>query len=160
MRAPQGADRVQEFVEAVGAFFEEGGLPRMAGRIFGYLLISVPPEQSLEAIAQALSTSKASISTNTRLLIQIGMLERLKRPGDRKVYYRIRPGSFYTAVKAQLERITRFRLLSEEGLELLADQPPELRARLMELREMYAFFERELPAVLARWEATHKEKQP
>ena len=160
MAVPQGANRVQEFVEAVGSFFEEGGLPRMAGRIFGYLLVSIPPEQSLEAIAQALSASKASISTNARLLTQIGMLERLKRPGDRRTYYRIRPESFYAAVKAQLERLRRFRLLTEQGLELLADRPPELRARLMEIHEMYAFFEREFPAILERWEATRKEKQP
>ena len=38
-------DEERNFVEDVGVVFEKTGLPRMAGRMFGWLLISDPPYQ-------------------------------------------------------------------------------------------------------------------
>jgi len=38
------------FIEDIGLFFEQLGLPRMAGRILGVLLISDPPAQSIDDI--------------------------------------------------------------------------------------------------------------
>jgi len=36
----------KHFVEEVGIFFEQTGMPRMAGRILGWLMISNPPHQT------------------------------------------------------------------------------------------------------------------
>ena len=64
-------DRLQakdkQFVEEVGIVFEQTGLPRMAGRILGWLLIAEPPHQSTEQLINALMASKGSISSMTRL---------------------------------------------------------------------------------------------
>ncbi|MFQ3629252.1 MAG: MarR family transcriptional regulator, partial [Cyanobacteriota bacterium] len=75
------------FVEEVGLMFELIGLPRMAGRIFGWLLISQPPHQSSGELAEVLQASKGSISSMTRLLIQLGLIERLPLPGDRRDFF-------------------------------------------------------------------------
>ena len=48
----------QHFVEEVALVFEEIGLIRMAGRILGWLLISNPPYQSADELAEALQASK------------------------------------------------------------------------------------------------------
>ncbi len=63
-------------------FFEEMGFPRMAGRILGWLLICDPPEQSAGQLAGVLQASKGSLSTMTRLLIQMGLVERVGLPGS------------------------------------------------------------------------------
>ena len=42
----------QWFVEEAGIVFEQTGLPRMAGRIFGWLLICDPPHQSTDQLAE------------------------------------------------------------------------------------------------------------
>ena len=44
----------QHFVEEVGLLFEHAGLPRMAGRILGWLLICDPPHQSPGELAEVL----------------------------------------------------------------------------------------------------------
>ena len=80
----------RQFAEEVGIVFEQTGVPRMAGRILGWLLISDPPHQSMEQITRDLLASKGSISTMTRLLIQIGLIERLSLPGVRRDYFRLR----------------------------------------------------------------------
>ena len=54
----------KQFAEEVGIVFEQTGLPRMAGRILGWLLIAEPPHQSTEQLINALMASKGSISTD------------------------------------------------------------------------------------------------
>lgn len=125
----------------------------MAGRIFGWLLISNPPHQSMDQLVEVLQASKGSVSTMTRLLIQVSLIERLSLPGQRRDYFRIRPHAWSQMIKQRLVQITAFREMAEKGLKLLEDEPPNLRQRLEEMRDIHAFFERELPAMNARWEA-------
>jgi len=149
----------QNFVEEVGIVFEQTGLPRMAGRILGWLLLSNPPHQSTDELTSALMASKGSISTMTRLLIQIGLIERISLPGVRHICFRIRPGALQHLLRKKVEVLTIFRQLAERGLELAEGKSPLTRQGLEEMRDMYAFFERELPALLERWEQEHQAKQ-
>ena len=66
-----------EFVDRLGLFMEMLGGPRTMGRIYGWLLICDPPQQSLTELAHTLSVSKASVSTVARQLQEGGMIERL-----------------------------------------------------------------------------------
>ena len=150
----------QRFVEEVGIVFEQTGLPRMAGRILGWLIISDPPHQSTNQLTQALMASRGSISTMTRLLIQIGLIERLSLPGVRHDYFRLRSDAWQHMIRRGLEdEIKMVRQLAERGLELLADKTPPTRKWLEEMRDVYAFLEREFPALLERWEEEHKKKE-
>lgn len=150
----------KRFVEEVGIVFEQTGLPRMAGRILGWLIISDPPHQSTDQLTQALMASRGSISTMTRLLIQIGLIERLSLPGVRHDYFRLRSDASHCMIRRGLEdEIKMVRQLAERGLELLADKTPVTRKWLEEMRDVYAFLEREFPALLERWEEEHKKKE-
>jgi DNA-binding transcriptional regulator GbsR (MarR family) len=144
-------ERVQ-FIEEVGLIFESVGLPRMAGRIFGCLLISDPPYQSSGALAAELQASKGSISTMTRLLVQIGLIERVSRPADRRDYFQIKPNAWYQVSQQRLAQISAFRQLAERGLSLLQDASPYQRRRLQEMHDIHVFWERELPILNQRWE--------
>jgi DNA-binding transcriptional regulator GbsR (MarR family) len=150
----------KRFVEEVGMVFEQTGLPRMAGRILGWLIISDPPHQSTDQLTQALMASRGSISTMTRLLIQIGLIERLSLPGVRHDYFRLRSDASQRMIRRGLEdEIKMVRQFAERGLELLAGKTTVTRTRLEEMRDVYAFLEREFPALLERWEEEHKKKE-
>ena len=149
----------KNFVEEFGIVFEQMGVPRMAGRILSRLLISDPPHQSTDKLAAALSASKGSISTTTRFLIQLGMIERFSLPGIRHDYFRIRPGSLNHLTKQKAAQMTTLRQLAERGLELVKDKNLQIRQGLEEMRDIYTFFEREFPALVERWEQEHQEKQ-
>ena len=56
-----------QLVERFGLRFEEDGLPRIAGRMLGLLMVSAEP-RSLDELAEELQASKTSASTNARLL--------------------------------------------------------------------------------------------
>ncbi|MBF2002871.1 MAG: MarR family transcriptional regulator [Synechococcales cyanobacterium C42_A2020_086] len=145
------------FVEEVGLMFELVGLPRMSGRIFGWLLLSNPPYQSHSELAEVLQASKGSISTMTRLLIQIGLIERVSLPGERRDYFQIKPNAWSQLTKQRMAQIATFRQLAERGLDLLKDASPRQRQRLQEMRDIHAFWERELPLLDERWEQEQKQ---
>lgn len=80
-------ESVRRFIEKMGLVCEKEGMARSAGRIFGLLLACDGP-YSLDEIADLLQVSKASVSTNARMLEQMGFIERVTEPGDRRDFYR------------------------------------------------------------------------
>ena len=152
-------DREKEFIEEVGVGFEQTGMPRMAGRVFGWLLIADPPYQSPAELAEVLQASKGSISTTTRLMVQIGLVERFIIPGVRHDYFRLHKEALQRIIQHGLEdEIKMLQRLSEQGLELLRGESSERRKWLEEMYERYTFLEREFPALMERYEK-HKAKR-
>jgi len=80
----------RDFIESMGRQFEEDGVPRIAGRLFGFLMLQDEP-CSLDDVAEQLQVSKGSASSNARLLEQLGIAARVTRAGDRRDYYQISP---------------------------------------------------------------------
>jgi DNA-binding transcriptional regulator GbsR (MarR family) len=152
-RADLDAERLR-FVEDVALLLEREGLPRMAGRILGWLLVCEPSEQTTADLVRVLHASKGSVSTMTNLLERAQLIERLGRPGQRRDYFRVRPGSWSAILRDGTRRIVAMREVMGRGLEALAGCPPEVRARLQDAHDVLAFFEQEYPSLLARWEAS------
>jgi len=152
--------RVEEmqFVEEVGRAFEETGMPRMAGRIFGSLLIAEPPHQSPDQLAKSLLASKGSISSITRLLIEVGLIERYSMAGVRHDYFRVKEDACRHMVGHGIEdEIKMMHRLAHRGLALLGKQK-RVFTLLQEMNDLYDFLERELPALIERWEREKKSK--
>jgi len=147
----------KRFVEEVGILFEQTGMPRMAGRILGWLSVSDPPHQTTSNLAEALMASKGSISTMTRFLIRIGLIERISLLGQRRDYFCNKTGACHQLLGDSVEQIKTFRQLMERGLDLTEDKAHANRQWLEEMRDMYVFMEREFPALVERWEQKRKE---
>jgi DNA-binding transcriptional regulator GbsR (MarR family) len=144
-------DEEVAFVDAMGQFLATYGMTPMAGRLWGYLLICDPPEQTAEEVARALHASRGAISGTVRLLEPIGFLRRTRRRGDRREYLSAPPGTFVAFVDNAGAIYRRLRLIIEEGLEAISGKPPPLKVRLEEAHEFVAYVERELPTVLDRF---------
>lgn len=70
-----------EFIEELALFYEKWGVPRIGGKILG-LLLTEEGKLSSEDIASKLAISKGSVSTNLRLLINVGWFTKKAVPGD------------------------------------------------------------------------------
>ena len=147
----------QNYVEEVGIIFEQTGLPRMAGRILGWLIIADPPHQSTTQLTEALIASKGSISTMTRFLIRIGLIERISLLGQRHDYFCNKIGACHQLLGDSLDQTKIFRQLMECGLELTEGKDHANRQWLEEMRDMYVFMEREFPALLERFKKERTE---
>ena len=142
------------FIETMGLALESDGLPRIAGRIFGLLLVS-EDARSLDDLAAELRVSKGSVSTNTRLLEQRGVLEQVSRPADRRDYYRVPRDLFSHTMGQRLARWQRFHEAIGAARTNLPIRSPEVRERLEEYQEAYAYMSKVIREALARWQASH-----
>jgi DNA-binding transcriptional regulator GbsR (MarR family) len=147
MTASQPFEEIH-FIEDIGLFFEQLGMPRMAGRILGVLLISDPPAQSITEIGERLQASKSSVSIMARLLAGNGLIERVPASVPRRDYYRFKPGGWNIYIHQWLGLMAALHQITERGLGLLADKPAELRQRLQEAHDLFSFIEQKFPALL------------
>ena len=151
------SDNEKNFIEEVGIVFEQTGLPRMAGRMFGWLLISEPQYQSPSELAEVLMASKGSISTTVRLLVQSGLIERFIIPGERHDHFRLSEDALRKTIQHGLEdEIRMFRKLAERGLELMQREPSVRKKWLKEMRNRYSFLEKEFPVLIENYEKNVK----
>lgn len=140
------------YVEDFGLLFEGSGGSRMVGRVLGLLLVSERPELSAEEIADRLRASQGAISTATRALVGTGLIRRRTRPGERRAYFGVNPDAWQETTREQVSRSGAFREMAERGLDLTEADGPEAGRGLLAMRDFYAFWERELSEVLARWD--------
>jgi hypothetical protein len=150
--APDSA-AVDAYVEEVARYFEGAGWPRMAGRLLGALLVAEPREQTAADLAQRLHASRGSISTMSRLLISVDLVERWTRPGDRRVYLRFRDDAWLKVMSDKTRWISDLRGIGERGLLLFGETDGPARGSLRELVQLMEYFEREWPALMERWHA-------
>jgi DNA-binding transcriptional regulator GbsR (MarR family) len=137
----------ERFVEELGMLIElEAGAPRMVGRILGWLLVCDPPEQSAAELAESLQASKGSISTATRVLLRMGLIERVRHRGERFDRFRAQPEA-WDEILWREEQFSTPRRVVQIGLEALADEPPARRRALEEMDAIYAWWERRIPAL-------------
>src|SRR5687767_13257933 len=107
----------ERYVERMGLLYESQGLPRIAGRMLGFLALQAEPA-ALDDIAGALAVSKASVSNDARLLERLGLVERASRPGDRRDYYAIAPDLPARVVAHKLVELERLHDAMTEAREL------------------------------------------
>jgi len=111
---------VLQWVERVAAFFTAAyGMPPITGRILGWLMICDPPEQSPADIAAAIGASRASLTTNMRLLTASGLVQRRSRPGGRTSYYQLEENAWEQVIRRRIASIAAFRRITEDGMALL-----------------------------------------
>ena len=129
----------------------------VAGRIFAYLLVCEPADQTAAQISEAVGASLGTISSMTRLLLGARLIERTRRRSERSAVYRIPPDGWRSVTRGQIEGTRYARELTDRGLALMADRSPAARSRLQDLRDIYLFFESSMPALFEQWEQARRE---
>ncbi len=148
-------DRVQQFVERMGLMMEAEGLPRSAGRIFGFLLLA-DAAFSLDELADRLQVSKASVSTNARLLEQCGLLERISTPGDRRDFYQMGSNAWERMLQVARKRWEAMHAILSESEAVLPEEMVTGRERLREAAEFHELLLEDAASLIERWRATRR----
>jgi len=150
------ADPVQNFIERMGLMIEAEGMPRIAGRIFGFLLIH-EGAFSLDELAEGLQVSKASISTNARLLEQHGVLERTSAPGDRRDFYRMGNDAWERMLRVGQRKWDAARAMFTEAEASLPEEMEVGRQRLIQAEQFHLLLVDEADRLLERWRRVREE---
>jgi DNA-binding MarR family transcriptional regulator len=97
--------------------------------------------------------SAGTVSTNARILEQIGFIERVTFPKDRATYYRMATDAWEYLLDEKRTGMVGLRKIADEGREVLAGAPPEQLNRIDQLAELMDFMDDEMAALAQRWHA-------
>ncbi|WP_327045837.1 transcriptional regulator [Microbispora sp. NBC_01189] len=131
-------ERLLEWAEQVAMHLARDGVPPIAGRILGWLMVCDPPERSAGQISAAIGASRASLTMNLRLLTGMGFLTWRTRPGDRTMYYRMADDAWQAVVRQQVAGIASFLDLTRRGLDLVGPDA-ERAARVRQAHATFAW---------------------
>lgn len=134
----QTLSATEYFIEQMGLITQADGGPRIAGRIMGLLIVEGRPF-SLAEMAERLKISKASASTNARLLAKIGTIHQTSRAGDRQDYYEVGDNPYPRMMEAVTARMSAVAAMVREAESRFPasgdDDGP--RSRVHELAQFY-----------------------
>lgn len=105
----------QRFIEKLGLYYENYGIPRIGGRIIGLILTAEAPV-SAEEIVRALSVSRSSVSTNIRLLQMAGFLEVSLEQPSRADCFTLSGDAWLNAITARVEGFKNLKAIAAQGL--------------------------------------------
>ena len=145
------AARVARFVERFAAALTAAGMPRMPARVFVALLATDSGRLTAAELAEQLQGSAGSISGAVRYLIQTQLVDREHEPGSRKDHYRVRDDVWHSTTVRRDHAMRRWNAALEDGIAALGPETPA-GARLAETLDFFVFLQREMPALVERWE--------
>ncbi|MCW5715294.1 MAG: MarR family transcriptional regulator [Bauldia sp.] len=136
------SEQASAFIDQHGLFWDRVGGNRTMGRILAWLMICNPPEQSAPDIVAALDVSKASVSTAMRGLETARLIERVARPGSRRVHFRLPPGGWDVVARRRVEEAANLIVIAEKGVAAVADEPPGHQERIRDYLEWLTWWRR------------------
>lgn len=140
----------EALVEELGDLFDRMGSSRISGRIVGWLLVCVPEHQTAAEIREAVQASKGSVSTVLRQLVELGLVERLGLPGERRTYFRLHPDGWSRLFEVKMRFTHDYRETAERWADRLSGDEDRCD-RIERMAEIYRYFDDELAAALERW---------
>lgn len=135
------------FIERLGQQTQSDGLSRIAGQIWAALIVCDGPVSSSH-LMELLGISKGSVSTNTRLLEMLGIVERRSKPGERQDFFSIRPNPYETLVEGQVKRFEAAKAVVAEAKSTISKG--HTSAKLAELERLYALYHESAKDLLER----------
>lgn len=143
-------ETVSPFVERFAADLTEGGMQRMASRVFACLLASEEGALNSTELGERLRISPAAVSGAVRYLSQVHLVSREREPGSRREQYRVHADLWYETFTNRDQLLGRWAGTLGAGVEAVGpDTPAGLRIR--ETQEFFLFLRSELSDILRRW---------
>lgn len=110
----------QRFIEKLGLYYENYGIPRIGGKIVGLLLTAKEPV-SAEEIADTLSVSRSSVSTNIRLLLMAGFVEVAPEQAGRIDRFALSGDAWLNAIRARIEGFMNLKAIAGLGISAVGE---------------------------------------
>ncbi|WP_053736377.1 GbsR/MarR family transcriptional regulator [Nocardia sp. NRRL S-836] len=134
------------------------GMQRMAARVLAAFLFTEEPSLTAGDLSEELGASAGSVSGAIKLVMQMGLIERVPVQGSRREHYRMRDRAWTTLYGRQHAPIDDILAAVASGVE--AVPPGPARERLEYMRDFYEFLLSEVPALVERFERRRSESRP
>ncbi|ANZ41376.1 MarR family transcriptional regulator [Lentzea guizhouensis] len=134
------------------------GMQRMAARVLAAFLFTEEDSLTAGDLSEELGVSAGSVSGAVKMVMQMGLIERVPVQGSRREHYRMRDRAWTTLYGRQHAPIDDILSAVARGVE--AVEPGPARERLVYMRDFYEFLLSEVPALVERFEQRRSESRP
>lgn len=142
-------DTINQFIEQMGMIVQADGLPRIAGKVLGLLLVEDGPF-SFGEIAERLAVSRGSISTNTRLLENLRVIDRVSKKGERGDYFQLAEDPYPKLLQGASQRMEKSISVLKNTRLALPSKLDNSKSRLFELENFYSEYLKSLALLIAK----------
>jgi len=134
-------------MEDVARLLVPWGVPLVAARLYGYLLLC-PRPVSLDRITEDLGISKSSASVAARLLESYTLSRRHREPGTKRALYAV-ADDYEAMIRQQNQLLDALAEQLNAGNGIVGSK--EVNARLEEMAEFYRVMRGAMDDALRRW---------
>ncbi|MFC0527374.1 GbsR/MarR family transcriptional regulator [Phytohabitans kaempferiae] len=131
---------MEEYGVRVGAVMN---WPPLAGRMMATLMLNDGP-MTADQLREELGASAGGISECSRILMESGVVERIKTAGTRKRSYAYRPDAWVACLQHQIAMSVQLRDLATSACKTLRRKPKHIRRRFEDMRHYQDFMTRSL----------------
>jgi DNA-binding transcriptional regulator GbsR (MarR family) len=147
------ADTVDSFGLKIGAAM---GWPPMGGRMTAILMLSDEP-MTVNDLRVELHASAGGVSETTRILIEVGVIERVKVPGSRQHAFQWRRDAWVACARHQADQLLPFLELAATATAESGLFSPEQQERFQRMLEYYTYMRASMDALALEIEAMFAE---
>lgn len=133
----QTEETVNHFIEQMGIIAQSDGLPRISGKILGLFLVEDGPF-SFQEIAERLKVSRGSVSTNTRLLENLRVIDRVSKMGQRGDFFQLAEDPYAKLLQGVSQRMEKSIAVLTETRKALPSSWSQSQLRLSDLEQFYS----------------------
>jgi predicted transcriptional regulator len=137
----------QRFMEDVARLLVPWGVPPVAARLYGYLLLR-PHPVSLDQITEDLGISKSSASVAARLLESYTLARRHREPGTKRALYAV-ADDYEVMIRQQNRLLDALAEQLNAGVRIVTSKG--VRARLEEMADFYRVMRSAMEDAMGRW---------
>lgn len=142
----------QSVTEKFGIYFDEIGLNKTYGRMFGVFMTTKEPV-SMGKLVQELQISKSTASTELRRLLSMGIIEKVILVDERADFYQLKKNIWEVNLQQKIQDVKKLRSIIEE---ISLDELEQLK-QLKEMANYCLFLEDELKILIEKYIKIAKE---
>jgi hypothetical protein len=143
----KGSKDEQRFVADVARLLMPWGVPAVAARLYGYLLLC-PRPVGLDQITEDLGISKSSASVAARLLESYTLSRRHHEPGTKRALYTV-ADDYEAMIRQQNQLLDALAEQLNAGAGIVASK--QVSARLGEMADFYRVMRGAMEDAMRRW---------
>lgn len=132
------------------------GMQRMGARALAAFLFSDEDTLTAGDLADELGVSAGSVSGAVKMVVQMGLIERIYVAGSRREHFRMRDNAWTTLYSRQHSVVDDVLRAVEKGVEAVG--PGRARDRLEYMRDFYTFLLNEAPMLVERFEQERRSR--
>lgn len=147
-------DKQKQLVEKLGVATEKQGFQPAASRILALLTVADDPEITFEEIYETLGISKSAASNAINLLLNMGLIEYITKPADRKRYFRRAMEKWQITAKEEMKKVVELAEVLKEVLRQRPGNTVKFNNGLSEIIDFMEFLNKRIEDLFAEWRKT------